>query len=90
MPALGTRTKAVNISDVIAVLSWIGAANNSIPNINGNDYDSDTNFNGIEDGAEYDRSVSSDLTKPWRSGPPSGSVAIADAIVTLAQIGDHC
>jgi len=33
----------------------VGTFDLGAPNANGNDYDSDTNANGVEDGAEYDR-----------------------------------
>ena len=59
-------------------------------NLNGVSYNSDVNKNGIPDGQEYDRSASTDATKPWRSGPPNGAVTIGDVIVELAQVGDNC
>ncbi len=41
-------------------------------------------------GRQYDRSPSTTPGKPWRSGPPNGSVSIQDALIALNQIGDHC
>lgn len=86
----GSRNGAISIADVIAVLPWIGASDNGPSNSSGNDYDSDTNANGVKDGVEYDRTPSSVVGQPWRSGPPNGAVTIADALVVVNSIGDHC
>ena len=88
----GTRNKAVSISDVIAILSYIGttSANPSQPNANGATYGSDFNANTVADGQEYDRAAGGVVGQPWRSGAPSGAVTIADALVDLNQVGTNC
>ncbi len=90
--ATGLRTKAVTLGDAIAVLSYVGttSSNPTLANGSGAVYGSDLNHNGIQDGAEYDRTPSSVSGQPWRSGPPSGAVTIADAIVDLQQVGANC
>jgi hypothetical protein len=60
----------VTLSDVSAALGWVGALDNGGPNGTGRDYDSDVNANGVEDGAEYDRSPNG----VGLSRPPSGAV----------------
>jgi subtilisin len=90
LPMAGSRNGAIGIADVIAILPWIGAVNNGAPNANGNDYDSDTNANGVEDGAEYDRLPSVTPGQPWRSGAPNGVVTLSDVLVVLAQVGTNC
>ena len=88
----GTRNKAISISDVIAILSYVGtsSANASQPNGNGATYGSDLNANGVTDGAEYDRTAGGFAGQSWRSGAPNGAVSIADAIVDLNQVGTNC
>ena len=94
LPSLttGIRTKTVTLGDVIAVLAYIGtsSANPSSANANGATYGSDLNHNGMQDGAEYDRSAGSLSNQPWRSGAPNGSVSLADALVALEQVGTNC
>jgi hypothetical protein len=51
------------------------------------DYDADVNANGLEDGAEYDRSSGAIL---GTSGPPNGAVSLVDVSVVLSQVGDAC
>ena len=87
---IGSRKRAVTIGGVIAVLFYVGTQSGGPANLNGVSYNSDLNKNGIPDGQEYDRSASTDATKPWRSGPPNGAVTIGDVIVELAQVGDNC
>ena len=41
-------------------------------------------------GRQYDRSPSTTPGMNWRSGPPSGSVSIQDALLALNQVGDVC
>jgi hypothetical protein len=41
-------------------------------------------------GRQYDRTPSQIAAKPWRSGPPNGSVSIQDALIALNQVGDVC
>ena len=87
----GVRSRTVTLSDVIAVLYFVGtsAANPNQTNGNGAIYGSDFNANGITDGQEYDRTIPNSA-KPYRSGPPSGAVQIGDAIVALNQVGANC
>jgi len=91
LPASGTptggRNAAITLADASAALVWVGTANNGPPNANGRDYDADVNANGVEDGAEYDRSPGAVLGV---SGPPSGAVTLADISVIIAQVGDVC
>ena len=90
LPAAGTRDRAINLGDVGAILPWIGAANNGGPNAMGNDYDNDTNGNGIEDGMEYDRSPSTTPGKPWLLTAPNGAISLSDAGALLGSVGDRC
>lgn len=84
------RNKVVNISDVIAIVYYVGTFAGGPPNLNGVSYNSDLNGNGVGDGQEYDRTSSTTPGKPWRSGPPSGAVNISDAIVALNHVGANC
>lgn len=88
----GTRRKAMTLADVGAILSYVGttAVNPTTPNASGAMYGSDLDGDGVVDGQEYDRVPSSDLSQPWRSGPPNGSVTLQDALVELAQVGTNC
>jgi sugar lactone lactonase YvrE len=86
----GARNRAVTIQDVIAIVSYIGTADNGPANMNGVNYDTDYNGNTAKDGREYDRTPSTTPGEPWRSGPPNGAVTIQDALVALAQVGDAC
>ena len=83
----GGRNGAVALSDASAALIWVGAANNGQPNASLRDYDADTNVNGVEDGAEYDRTPGATM---GISGPPNGAVSLADVSAILVQIGDVC
>ena len=69
----GARNKAVSLSDVGAVLAYVGTVNNGAGNTAGYDYDSDYNLNGSEDGAEYDRSPAVIPDMPWRSSAPNNA-----------------
>jgi hypothetical protein len=86
-PALpgGARNGAVALTDVGAALIWVGATDGGVPNPNGRDYDDDSNANGVDDGAEYDRTPNGEI-----SGPPNGAVSLSDVGVILAQVGDSC
>ncbi len=86
----GARTHSVTLSDVIAILYYIGTVDGGGANANGVSYATDWNANGIKDGQEYDRTGSGDASQPWRSRAPNGSVSISDAIVALAQAGADC
>jgi sugar lactone lactonase YvrE len=86
----GTRNKAVSIADVIAILTYIGTYDTGPANANAVSYNTDLNANSIPDGREYDRTPSTDPSKPWRSAAPNGAVSIGDALVALNQVGDNC
>jgi hypothetical protein len=81
------RSKAIAIGDVLAIVSYIGVSsvNPLTPNANGKTYAGDENLDSIPNFEIFDRSPAGPLT-----GPPSGSVAIGDALSALAQIGDLC
>jgi hypothetical protein len=81
------RDGAVSLSDVGAALIWVGRVNNgpAHPMSPYRDYDNDDNANGIEDGAEYDRTPNGEI-----SGPPDGAISLSDVGVILAQVGDNC
>jgi hypothetical protein len=86
-PATGNRNGAVSLADASAALVWVGTPNNGGTNIYLRDYDADVNENGIEDGAEYDRTPGS---TSGVSGPPNGAVSLADVSAILVQVGDVC
>lgn len=86
----GTRNNVVLLSDALAVFYYAGVSDNGGPNVNGVDYDTDLNGNGVEDGREYDRRPSIVPAKPWRSGAPNGAVTLADALVAVNQAGHSC
>lgn len=81
----GTKNGAVTMTDVLAVQYYNGTYDNGPPNVNGVDYDTDWNGNGVEDGREYDRTANGDV-----SGPPNGVVSNPDSLVALNQVGDTC
>jgi hypothetical protein len=91
VPALpmsgAVRDGAVSLSDVSAALAWVGRVNNGAPGPGPDfrDYDDDDNINGVEDGAEYDRTPNGQI-----SGPPDGAISLTDVGVILAQVGDNC
>jgi len=93
----GPRDKAITMSDVLAVLSYVGARAGYPPNPNGLDYDSDKGVDtngdtiaeippdGVPDGRDYDRSPS------WPfSGAPMGAVTMGQVLAALAQVGHNC
>jgi sugar lactone lactonase YvrE len=86
----GLRNRAVALSDISAILFYIGSVNGGAPNARGVDYDDDLNTNGVEDGAEYDRSASTFPGQPWRAGPPNNAISLTDAGIALAQVGANC
>jgi hypothetical protein len=95
----GPRNRAVNISDVLAVLFYVGAYVNGGPNAKGVDYDSDKDgdWNGdtvinVYDsvGLRYDRSPSGAPNPPWDAGPPDGAINMADVLAVLAQVPLGC
>jgi hypothetical protein len=95
----GPRNKAVGISDVLATLFYVGAAQGRGPNPNGVAYDSlkDGDWNGdtvINDadrvGLRYDRSPSALPNPPWDAGPPNGAVSMSDVLAVVDQVGLSC
>jgi hypothetical protein len=95
-PAIGStagpwpKNRVVSLSDVGAVLYWVGTVDGGGANVNGRDYDSDLNANTFDDGLEYDRTPSTDPTKPWRSSTANGAVSLQDVGVALGQVGTTC
>ena len=47
---------------------------------------------GPEDavGRRFDRTASSDPSKPWQTGPPNGAVSIGDVLIQLNSIATDC
>lgn len=86
----GVKNRAVSLQDVGAIMRYVGTRDGGAANSHGLFYNSDLNGNGIPDGREYDRTASSDPSKPWRSGPPDGAVSLQDASVALSQVGHNC
>jgi RHS repeat-associated protein len=86
----GAKSKSVTMSDVMAVLFYVGTYDGGPPNGNGVDYDSDKNGDTIKDGRDYDRSPSALPNPPWEAGPPNGAVNMADVQAALAQVGLAC
>ncbi len=80
----GTRSGAVSIADVLAVLYYSGANHLGPVNGNGVAYDVDKNSDGILDGRDYDR------TPGVTPGPPNGSIDISDVLGALAWSGKNC
>jgi hypothetical protein len=92
--ANGPRSQTVAMTDVLAVLFYVGTANNGNPNPNNVDYDSlkDGDWNGDtvlnsddEVGRRYDRSASF----PY-SGAPNGAIAMSDVLAALNQVSHSC
>jgi hypothetical protein len=86
----GVRNKVVALTDVGAVLAYVGTVKDGGANPGGYDYDTDYNSNGFRDGAEYDRAPSAIALKPWRSSAPNNAVSLQDVGVALAQVGHSC
>lgn len=97
--ANGTRNQAVAMSDVLAVLLYVGSydGDGGSPNPNGVAYDTvkdscdwDADTVSDKEGVCYDRSPSAELNPPWEAGAPSGAVNMADVLAVLAQVGLSC
>jgi sugar lactone lactonase YvrE len=95
----GSRSQAVTMADVLAVLFYVGAfdGDEGSPNISGVSYDSvkgscdwDADTVPDKEGMCYDRSPSADPSPPWEAGPPSGAVNMADVLAVLVQVGLSC
>jgi hypothetical protein len=81
-----TRDHGIGLgTDVLAVLDYSGVAA-SHP-----DYVADRDGNGIPDGLQYDRTSSTTVGQPWRSGPPDGGIGLGeDVVAAVAQSGTLC
>ena len=86
----GSRNRTIGMDDVLAVLIYVGAREDDVPNGNGVDYDSDKNGDTVKDGRDYDRSPSLLPNPPSEAGPPSGAVGLEDLLSVLAQVGLGC
>jgi YVTN family beta-propeller protein len=95
----GPRSQSVTMSDVLAVLRYVGAfdGDGGTANPNGVAYDSvkgscDWNADTTPDkeGLCYDRTPSAEANPPWDAGPPSGAVNMSDVLAVLAQVGLDC
>ena len=102
----GFRDQAVTMSDVLAILFYVGAqpTGNCGDNLNPNwaDYDCDKGVDtngdtvadipadGVPDGRDYDRSPSTEPDPPWDAGPPDDAVTMSDVLAALAQVGLSC
>jgi hypothetical protein len=85
LPAAATRNKAITLQDVGAALSWVGRSTSNGTSSGGQNYQHDTNTNGVVDGMEYDRTPAGSI-----SGPPNGAITLSDVGVILAQVGHSC
>lgn len=98
VPALGmapasSRDRTILLSDVLAIVAYIGTTRGAGANGSGLRYDSDIDQDGQPDGSEYDRTPYATFggaLRWWRAGPPDGSVTLQDALVALGAIGDSC
>jgi hypothetical protein len=95
----GPKDKAVTMSDVLAVLRYVGAfdGDDGALNPNGVAYDSvkgSCDWNGDttpdKEGLCYDRSPSAEPNPPWDAGPPDAAVTMSDVLAALAQVGLSC
>jgi hypothetical protein len=86
----GTKNKAVNLSDVLAILLYVPSSAGGPTNINGVDYDSDKNADTQADGVDYDRSPSPAPNPPYDAGPPNGAINLSDVLAALAQVPKSC
>jgi len=93
----GVKNQAINLGDVLAVLFYVGTAENHGMNANGVDYDSvkgscDVNGDTVadEEGLCFDRTAGPELNPPWDAGPPDGAISISDVLTAVAQVGLNC
>lgn len=95
----GPKNRAVTLSDVLAILRYVGTYNNGPPNANGVDYDSlkdgdwtgDTVVNSSDEvGLRYDRTVSPAPNPPWNAGMPDGAITLSEVLAALRQVGLNC
>jgi hypothetical protein len=85
LPAAGVRNGAVSLPDVAAALAWVGRTMANGTDGGGHNYTHDNNANGVQDGAEYDRTPAGEI-----SGPPNGAISLSDVGVILIQVNDNC
>ena len=96
----GPRDAAIDITDVLAVLSYAGTydGDGGAPNPNGVAYDSVKGSCPVpyvegavqEEGLCYDRSPGTGANPPYDAGPPDGAISIIDVLVVVAQAGLDC
>jgi Regulator of chromosome condensation (RCC1) repeat len=95
----GLRDKSVTMSDVLAVLLYVGAYDGDFGHLNSNrvaydsvkgscDWNADTTPD--KEGLCYDRSPSLEPNPPWDAGPPDDAVTMSDVLAALAQVGLSC
>jgi subtilisin family serine protease len=84
LAAGAARNGSITLQDTSIVLAYAGrsSANPS--------YAADNNGDGVADGQQLDRTASRLPGLPWRSGPPSGAVTLADVSIVLAHVGMSC
>jgi hypothetical protein len=85
LPGSGVRNGAITLADVGATLAWVGRSLTNGTSDEGRNYTDDANNNGVEDGAEYDRTPAGAI-----SGQPNGAITLQDVGVVLAQVGASC
>jgi hypothetical protein len=88
----GPKNQAVTMSDMLAVLRYVGTYDGDmgVPNSAGVAYDSDKMGVGTKAGLAYDRSPSALPNPPWDAGPPNGAVNMQDVLAALVQVGLDC
>jgi putative hemolysin len=95
----GGRNQAINVQDVVGILSYVGTYEGGPPNGHGVTYDStkDGDWNGdtsIDEldkvGRRYDRQPSPAPNPPWEAGEPDGAVNLQDLVVIFKQVGLDC
>ena len=80
------RDRGIGVTtDVIALLHYTGKTSGDP------DYIANRDGNGVEDGLQYDRRLSTTPGQPWRSSAPDGGIGVTtDVIAMLAQAGNTC
>ena len=85
------------MSDVVAVLLYVGTKDNGAATPYGVDYDSvkgSCDWNGDttadEEGLCYDRSPGPGPDPPWEVGAPDAAITMSDVLAVLAQVGMNC
>jgi N-acetylneuraminic acid mutarotase len=78
------RNTVVTLQDVGVILAYVGRVTTNSA------YTADNNGDGYSDGEQMDRTLSSYIGQPWRSGPPNGGVSLQDVGIALTQVGNTC